>query len=153
MTAFFYGLLAFTVIGLATESAFNGVRDQINRRLRGDRIDWSLPCRTWLWSILVFGLSAAISFPLLAAFCPGVFAWPWPLRGVLYALGIYAWEYLWGWVTEKILGRCPWEYERSPFPVWRYIRPRFAPLWIAYGFVLEWAHLKLIPWLTTVGLN
>jgi hypothetical protein len=142
---FLKGLIVFTVIGLATECCFNGVRDQINRKLRGEPVDWQLPCRTWLWSILVFGLSSAISFPLLLALYPQIFAWHWLVRGLFYLLGIYAWEYFWGCLLETLLGRCPWEYEASPYRIWRYLRPRFAPLWFAFGFILEWAQLRLLP--------
>jgi hypothetical protein len=146
-----WSFVAFTVIGLATECCFTGVRDQVRRFRRGEPIDRLLPCTTWLWSILVFGLSAVISFPVIAAVYPEIFTWPWPLRGLIYLAGIYGWEFFWGLVLEAVIGKCPWQYMDSPKRFWRYIEPNYAGLWFLYGFVLEWTYLRLIPLLVSIG--
>ncbi len=140
--------LTYAVLALAVESAFTGVADQVRRKSAGLPVDPMLPCRTSLWSIAVYGLSAAVSFPLLHRLYPAFFAWPWWLRGAVYIVGTYACEFSWGWVLERLLGTCPWQYKHSSWKIWRYIKPRYAGYWFAFGFVQEWTYLRLVPLIT-----
>lgn len=147
---FLAGLLVFSCIGFAGEALFTGIGD-IVVRVRGSLpFDRSLPCSGSLWTVPVYGLSAAVTYPLGSALLPQFFAQPWPLRGAAYVLGIFAWEYAWGWFLERTVGLCPWRYKPDPRPWRRYINPAFAPLWFSFGFVLEWTHLKLTPVLLTL---
>jgi len=145
MRSFLMSFATFSVIGLATESMFTGVRHQLRRLWRGHRPDWMLPCHTYSWSILVFGLSSAIAFPMIDAALPGFYGWHWVLRGLVFAFGTYAWEFFWGFAIEELTGRCPWQYKDSPWRIWRYCEPWYAGYWFLYGFVLEWVHLRLMP--------
>jgi len=108
-------------------------------------IDRRLTTRSNLWNIVVYGLSAAVSFSVLDTWRDGWFyTWPWYLRGVLFT-AIFFWEFTWGWAIEKLTGICPWRYERSLVRWKRYIKPGYVGLWISFGFVLEWTHLHLVP--------
>jgi len=142
---FLMNFATYAVISLASEAFFTGFTVQIRRRRRGEPIDWRLPCQPFLWSLIVYGLSAAISFPLLETAYPTFFHWPWFARGFGYMFGIYFWEYYWGWRIEDLTGTVPWKYRESPWRIWRYVNPYYAWSWFCYGFVLEFVHQRLIP--------
>jgi hypothetical protein len=145
MRQLWISLLVYTILALAVESAFTGFAD-LYRRVRSKLpIDRKLPCRTSLWGIGVYGVSAAVGFAVMDAVFPAFFDRHWLWRGAFYVVGIYFWEFVWGWALETTLGTCPWQYRHSTWRVWRYIKPRFAGYWFAFGFVLEWAHLRAIP--------
>jgi hypothetical protein len=153
------GIAVYTVISLATECIFTGFGDQARRLLERKGIDWDLPCRTYLWAPVVYGIPAAVSFPLMDFVAPGnafagvwpfppsmppFYDWPWWVRGAIYSAGIFAWEFYWAWVIETLTGKVPWQYKVSTYRIWRYIRPRYALFWGLFGFVLEWTHLHII---------
>lgn len=147
---FLYGLLVYSVISIPTEAVFTGVGDVVRRLLKGMKIDWHLPCRLSLWAVPVYGLSAAVSFALLDTFAIGFYKLPWWVRAPAFSLAFYLWEYSWGFAIEKIADTCFWKYRDSKHRIWRLIKPAYAPLWAAFGFVLEWAHRQLIPLLDTI---
>lgn len=150
MRFFLYGLFVYSVIALATESVFTGIGDQIRRAWKRQPIDPLFPCRSFLWAVPVYALPAALSFAFIDAFAPAFYAARWPIRASTYAVGIFCWEFLWGYFIEKAAGTCPWQYRVSPHRVWRYIFPPYAPLWAMFGFVLEWTHRRLIPLLDSI---
>jgi uncharacterized membrane protein len=71
---------------------------------------------------------------------------PWGLRGLAYAIGIFAVEYVAGAALSRATGRCPWDYSASRASVHGYIRLDYAPVWFAFGLLLERLHdaLRLI---------
>lgn len=147
---FLTDFLTYAVISLASEAFFTGITTQIRRVRKGEPIDWRLPCQPFLWSLFVYGLSAALSFRIIQIAYPAFFAWPWFLRGFAYMTSIYLWEYFWGWRIEALTGSVPWKYRESPWRVWRYVNPYYFWSWYCFGFVLEFIHLRLIPVLPSV---
>jgi len=131
--------------GLLFEALFSGVFIQVERVLRGEKIDWDLPCKTYLWSILVYGLSAAVSFTLAYRCLGGFFDLHWALRGATYVLGIYLWEYFWGFLIETLTGKCPWRYRDTPRRIWRYVSPLFVPVWFGVGLMMEALYETVLP--------
>ena len=142
--------VTYASISLAAEAFFTGITIQIRRKRRGEPIDWRLPCQPFLWSVIVYGLSAAISFRLIEIAVPAFFDWPWYLRGGAYMTSIYLWEYFWGWRIEAITGACPWKYRESPWRIWRYVNPYYFWSWYCFGFALEFVHFRIIPTLPSV---
>ncbi len=145
-------LVAFAVyvaIGLSAEALSTGIRDALQRALDGSAIDPALPCRTSLWSIPVYALSATFGFHLLERRWPRFFSLPWYLRGLGYVAFIFICEYGWGWLLESILGACPWRYVNSPVAWERYINPAFVPLWFTFGFALERLQRSVLPRLSS----
>lgn len=138
-------LLVYTGLSFATESLFTGIADALRAYLRGRPVDPRFPCRTQLWGVLVYGISATMSYPLLTLVLPEFYGLHWAVRGATYMLGIYAWEFFWGYVISLIIGYCPWKYSDSRWRIWRYVNPWFAPFWFLFGFVLEWTWLTFIP--------
>ncbi len=137
MKSFWHAFALFAAAGLLFEALFSGVFFQVAHLVRGESLDWALPCKTYLWSILVYGLSAAICFPPAFRHLPGFFRSPWPVRGLVYTAAIFAWEYFWGAAIEGLTGVCPWRYVDSPHAVLRYVSPFFAPVWFLVGLALE----------------
>ncbi|KPJ86112.1 hypothetical protein AMJ57_00480 [Parcubacteria bacterium SG8_24] len=143
---FLVALTLFSAAGFTGECLYNGLEPVIRSLIRKERIDWRLQGAVSLWCIPVYGLSAAVGYHLVAAtLFPDFFDMPWPLRGAAYVAGIYLWEMLWGLVTERVLGRCLWQYRDSRYRLFRYINPWFAPIWFGFGFILEWTERCIIP--------
>lgn len=98
---------------------------------RGDRL--RLVGRTYLWMFPIYGLAAFLFEPVHEL----LRARPLVLRGALYMTGCFAVEYAAGWLLERAVGRCPWDYTGSRFSLHGYIRLDYAPVWFAFGLVLE----------------
>lgn len=92
--------------------------------------------RTYLWMLPIYGLAAVLFEPVHDA----VRGLAWPVRGALYAAGIFVVEYVAGWLLERATGRCPWDYSYSRWSVHGYIRLDYAPVWFVVGLLLERAH-------------
>ncbi|WP_373998300.1 hypothetical protein [Bdellovibrio bacteriovorus] len=118
---FLYGCL-----GVLVEILFTSISHLIFHR------DWSLKGHSYLWMFPIYGL--IVIFENIA---PVIAHWPWLIRFVVYALGITAVECLTGFVLEKIVGRCPWDYSGKKFAINAYIRWDYIPLWGIFGMVLE----------------
>ena len=145
VTEIFVLFLLYTALGISTEAIFTGVADVIRDWLAGRSFNPHLPCRTNLWVIPVYGVSATVAFSLIGAFTPKVFRWPWWARGLVYMLGIYCFEFMWVLALEGLLGIQVWNYEDSKYHVWRYINPYFCVFWFGFGFILEWVKIKVLP--------
>ena len=59
-------------------------------------------------------------------------------------LGIFAVEYAAGWALKRVTGRCPWDYSYARSSVHGYIRLDYAPVWFAFGMMLERVHDVMI---------
>jgi len=145
LSAVFILFLLYTALALSSEAIFTGIADVIRDRRGGKPLNRDLPCRTSLWSILVYGLSATVAFSLINSFVPGFFLWPWWGRGLIYTVGIYSFEFFWGAVLEHLTGKCPWHYRDSGWRFWRYLKPEYCWLWFMFGFSLEWIKLSVLP--------
>ena len=141
----FVPFLIYTCLGISVEAIFTGVLDIIRDQLAGRPFDSTLPCRASLWIIPVYGLSATIAFGAIGAFWPKLFSWPWLVRGLIYMLTIYGFEFMWALALESFFGIQVWNYENSEYRVWRYINPYFCPVWFVFGLVLEKVKVKILP--------
>ncbi len=142
---FLVNLVTFAVVSLAAEAFFTAITKQLRRRRAGEPVDWRLPGEPFLWSFLVYGLSATLTYRAVELWCPSYFGLWWPARGFIAMLVIYVWEYYWGWRIEDLTGTCPWKYRESPWRIWRYVNPYYFWSWFAFSFVLESLHFSVIP--------
>ena len=62
---------------------------------------------------------------------------PRPVRALTYTAFIFGAEFTSGWVLRKVLGRCPWDYERRGWSVKGLIRLDYAPFWYVTGLLFE----------------
>lgn len=111
-----------------------GSRDRPTRLSRAERL--SLTGRTYVWMFPVYGLGGLVFEPCHEA----VRVWPWWARGALWAALIFAVEYAAGVVLCRVIGRCPWDYAGARWSVGGLIRIDYAPLWFAFGLLLERVH-------------
>ncbi len=137
--------LLYVVWSLACEAVFTGVADIIRNAWDGKPFDSSLPCRTSLWSILVYGVPATIGFSFIGRFWPAFFKLNWKVRGLVYAVLTFASEYAWADFLVWLTGSCPCQYRDSPITLLRYIKPEYFGLWFLFGFTLEGIKVKILP--------
>lgn len=93
--------------------------------------DLKLMGHTSLWMFPIYG-SACLLMPVfqLLRNIPVI------LRGSIYALCIFAGEYL----TGQFLGKrklCPWNYERSRWHIKKVVRLDYFPNWFLAGLLFE----------------
>ena len=119
----FYGLL-----GWCSEVAFTAIVGFVRE---GDR---RLTGQTSLWMFPIYGLIQPLYEPLHDALRERV---PVAGRGLTYALGFLAVEYLSGRVLRAVVGEAPWDYSHARHHVHGLIRPDYLPLWAGAGLALE----------------
>lgn len=132
-------------VGFTAESTWTGLRDPVVAWWKGKKIDWTLPCRVNLWIIMVYGVSAAISYSLIAAYAPWYFGWHWAVRGLGYVVGFWLWEFAWGFGLD-LFGALSWRYnESSEYRIWHYVSPWHAPLWFILGLAFQEIQSTILP--------
>lgn len=94
---------------------------------------------SFLWMIPIYSLLILME-PLFQWLNP----LHWSMRGVIYALMLWAVEYSTGWFIEKIIGRCPWDYRFSRTNIHGYIRLDFFLFWVGFMLLAEWLSGKFI---------
>ena len=98
----------------------------------------------------LYGLSAAVTFPLVDRFAPSFYSWPIVAQGLVFTTVTYVWEFGWAKTIYKLTGKWPWRYQYpfkffEKFEMTKIINPGYAPFWFAFGFVLERVHLYVVP--------
>ncbi len=137
MRHFLFLWFYFAVIGVFAETVFTALAAAVRGSRSGKGVDFHLYGQSMLWSIPVYGLSAAVGFhPLVQAWL-GIPRLAWFLRGALYAAVIFALEFSWGWAIEIVIGFCPWDYRPARWNVKGWIRLDYAPFWFCFGLILE----------------
>ncbi len=139
--------VAYGLLGWCAEILWTALYDFISgsQRAEGDRADrvpmtraerLRLQGRTYLWMFPIYGSAAFLFNPAHDAL-RGVF-WVW--RGILYMIGIFIIEAITGLLLKAITGRCPWDYSYARWHVGGVIRLDYAPVWFAFGMILERVH-------------
>jgi hypothetical protein len=92
---------------------------------------------TYLWMLPIYG-SAALFFEPAHDFLRE--HW-WPIRALSYMIGCFSVEALSGLLLKWSVGRCPWDYSYSRWSALAgTIRLDYAPVWLAFGMILERVH-------------
>ena len=126
---FIYGLL-----GWAGEIIWTGVPKRLP-------IDWKLEGYTQWWTFPLYGLIAFLYEPLHDLLRP----YPFPLRGIIYAVGFIAVEFLAGLFIKLLTGKIPWDYAgRTRWQFMGATRFDYAILWFIVGLLLEPIHDYLV---------
>ncbi len=102
--------------------------------------DWRLMGHSSLWMFPIYGLLAPLGEPIHNLMRPRA----WPLRGLVYLLGIWAVEYLTGWLLRKLTGKCPWDYSTLRGSVQGILALEYAPVWFVFGLGFERVHDALL---------
>jgi uncharacterized membrane protein len=128
-------LIGYSVLGWSAEIIWTALYAVVAALRARERIDWRLAGTSYLWMFPIYGaggLLFEVVHRQLAAW-----SWPWPLRGVTYMLGCFAVEYVTGAFLKAVTGRIPWDYQSARWNVHGLIRLDYAPVWFAFGLLLE----------------
>ncbi len=125
-------MLVWGLIGLLIEIIFTGLHNVvIDRNLRAMGT-------TYLWMLPVYGLGAEA----LALLRDGIQnAWVFVPLAVV---AIYAIEFSTGWILEKVIGRCPWDYGNARFGIMGLVRLDYLPFWLGVALLFDQICDKLV---------
>jgi len=102
------------------------------------RRDFRATSNTSLWMFFIYG-SAAFFTPLIDSIYP----LPMLVRGLIYALCIFAVEYTTG-MALKAAKICPWDYSDAKTAVHGVIRLDYAPAWATAGLFFEFVYINFL---------
>ena len=123
-------------MGLTTEVCFTALHTIWHRFTFNLPLELSLEGNTYIWMFFIYGTGAFI-FPLLhtpyvSQIKPTLF------RILLMAVGLFAIEFVSGFLLDKLTGHCPWLYT-SRWAVMGYIRLDYLPAWMLFSYIIEQA--------------
>lgn len=122
-----YGLL-----GWCWEVVWTAVTEKVSGKQR----DWRLMGHSYIWMFPIYGLLAPVGEPIHNALRSQF----WLLRGLVYLLGIWAVEYITGWLLRRFTGKCPWDYSQYRWNIQGIITLEYAPVWFVFGLGFERVH-------------
>lgn len=126
--------LAYVGVGVTGEVVYTALKALIQKH------DLRLQGYTQLWVMPLYALGGIFIFEKLVLLMMG---WNIALRFFVYALAIFAIEYLAGFMAKQITGECPWEY-KGKRNIHGYINLPHFPFWGAAGLIFEIVHKSLI---------
>jgi uncharacterized membrane protein len=133
-------LILYGLLGLLVEVVYTAVYAAAEAIVDRTEIDTKLRGHTYLWMAPVYGFGCLLFEQLHGA----IFDWHWSLRLVFYAVLITLFEYLSGFLIEKLTGTIPWDYSARRWHIHGKIRLDYLPLWGCFGLFLEiatgWVH-------------
>jgi len=132
-------LIRFCIYGLLGW-CFEVLWSAVTEKAWGKQTDWRLVGHSYLWMFPIYGLLAPLGEPLHNLLRSH--SWVW--RGLSYLLGIWAIEFLTGWLIRKFTGKCPWDYSQYPGNLAGLVTLEYAPVWFVFGFAFERVHDALV---------
>ena len=121
----------YGLIGWCMEIIWTGIGSLLKK-------DFSLASNTSIWMFFIYGMAVFLE-PVIDV----VIVFPVILRGGIYAVCIFATEYLTGTIMRQ-LNVCPWDYSDAKYSVSSVIRLDYAPVWFAVGLIFEFVHINLL---------
>ena len=100
--------------------------------------NFKLQATTSIWMFFIYGMVVFFE-PLINV----IGDWHIFLRGVMYALCIFAAEFAAGSLLKRA-DLCPWDYSRSRFHFKGLIRLDYAPAWAVAGLFFERVYSMLV---------
>ncbi|MGD9677385.1 MAG: hypothetical protein AB7V16_03315 [Vulcanibacillus sp.] len=98
--------------------------------------NYNLTGYTYLWMFFIYGLGVFLE-PIHDIVRDKNFL----IRGLIWAVLIFAIEFFTGYLLDMVLGRCPWDYSNDTiYSLYGYIRLDFLPIWFIVGLVFEKLH-------------
>ncbi len=125
--------LVYGIFGWCTEIVWTAVTDAAESAVARRPVDARLAGKTYLWMFPIYacgGLAFEVAHGWVADLA-------WPLRGMVYTVGIFAVEYASGWLIQRLTGSIPWDYSERRWHVHGLIRLDYAPAWFVFGLLLE----------------
>ena len=131
-------LIAYGIFGWCSEIVWTASYILVASIMAGRAIDWRLRGHTYIWMLPIYG-AGGLLFEVAHAAIAG---WAWPIRGLVYMLGCFTIEWYAGRLLQATTGRIPWDYSDARWNVRGLIRLDYAPVWFAFGMLLE--HVEVI---------
>lgn len=119
-------------LGLSTEIVFTALVDVYHAVMNHTPINWGLTGHSYIWMFFIYGVGAVL-FPLVHKHLRG---FQLLLRIFLVSLGIFAVEFITGFILDKVTGHCPWQYT-SRWNIMGYIRLDYLPAWMGFAYLIE----------------
>ncbi|CAG7826444.1 unnamed protein product [Allacma fusca] len=120
---YIYGLHGYFI-----EVSFTAVFDFVLNR------DWKLAGCSSIWSLGIFG-SYGLAMEKLSFYLRRKNVPIW-IRGIMYVLMTYAWEFTSGTILTY-LNACPWDYSEFSYNIGGVITLEYAPLWLMGALISE----------------
>ena len=120
----FMRFVLYGAIGCLMEVFWTGLGSLIKR-------DFKLRSNTSIWMFFIYGMVVFLEPVYLL-----MREMPILLRGTVYAVCIFAGEYITGMLLKKA-DICPWDYTHTRYSVQGVIRLDYAPVWFAAGLIFE----------------
>lgn len=127
-------IFGYVMFGFFMEVFFVMMSKFIDGKIRGKEI--YLEGHTYLWMAPVYGiLFIGIFEPVHALISNFDMVFRWVIWGVSFTF----FEGLFGYIYDKILGFCPWDYSGSKWKVFKngYTKWSLIPLWGIAGLIIE----------------
>lgn len=115
---FFYG-----IHGFFDEIVFTSTVDFIASGFT----DWTMKGHSSLWSFFIYGL-CSYTVECMYLYLKTNTNIPMAIRGVLYVLWVYTWEFCCGLVLRKF-NACPWDYSHMSWNLCGLITLQYFPFW------------------------
>ena len=127
--------LLFGCIGIAAEifftATYNSVKlfgtPEFNLRLMG---------QSYIWMFPIYGCIAIMGKVLIEKIQKLNIL----IRSLIYAVVIFMFEFVTGWLLDMFTGSCPWEYKEG-MHICGYIRLDYTPAWMGFGIMVEQIYL------------
>lgn len=98
--------------------------------------NFALTGTTYLWMFFIYGLAVFFE-PIHNRIRRENFL----VRGLVWVSLIYLIEFSSGFILDKLIGYCPWDYIRStPYTFFGYVRFDYLPAWFVAGMFFEKVH-------------
>jgi len=129
MKNYFLSFIIFGMIGWSVEIIYTALYHLIMNDIENK---WTLQGHTYLWMFPIYGI--------ISVFCPLYYlmkkkGYKWYIIYTIGVINIYLIEYILGYLLEKYIGKCPWDYtDSSIFQIHGYIRLDYILNW--YLFIL-----------------
>ena len=117
----------YAIHGLFTEVMFTSMWEFVVN------INWKFPGNTSVWSIFIYGISCLVIEQMHFKLKDRV---PLLLRGVIYTLWAYGWEFCTGYLLRKF-NACPWDYTAFDADFMGLVTLEYAPCWFFGTILLE----------------
>lgn len=98
-------------------------------------LDWKFRGHSSLWSFFQYGFGSFVVEQMYLT-CKDKWYLPMPVRGVLYVIWVYLWEFSWG-VVLRHFNACPWDYSNQQWNVYGLITLQYFPVWYVASLYQE----------------
>lgn len=130
----FFGLVMEVIVVAAGD--FSKVLHDIIKHGEVYEKDEKFEGKTYLWMIPIYGILILFLFEPVYKW---IMDWPIYFRYITWAICFTLFEGLTGWVYDKLIGFCPWDYSGSRWKVCErgYTKYSLIPAWGVAGIIIE----------------